>query len=250
MFECLKKRCCLKASVFHITNQHTLYHTQSLNANSIVNFSIFIYKYTKNCYHITKNENFCNKTEVSTLLYTESKIKDGVKMENEPTLLIERSKQGDTHAFSQLYSLYAEELFRFAVYMTGTKEDAEDAVQEAVFSAWRNIHTLKEPALFKQWMFKILSNRCKTELMKKNKRPDVLPVEDYNFLLGGEDFSFDSTELKEALSTLTPPDGQIIMLSVIGGFKSHELSDIFNMPAATVRSRQKRALEKLKTVLL
>lgn len=170
-------------------------------------------------------------------------------MENEATLLIERSKQGDTQAFSKLYSIYAEDLFRFAVYMTGTKEDAEDAVQEAIFSAWRNIHTLKESEHFKQWLFKILSNRCKTDLMKKNKRPDLLPVEDYDFLLGGEEFSFDGTELKEALSFLTPPDGEIVIMSVIGGFKSNELSDIFNMPAATVRSRQKRALEKLKSVL-
>ena len=165
------------------------------------------------------------------------------------TLLIERSKQGDTCAFSQLYSLYATDMFRFAMYMMGTREDAEDAVQEAVFSAWRNIHTLKDTSLFKAWIFKILSNRCKTDLMKKNKLPDILPVEDYEFMLGDEDFSFDSAELKEALSSLTPPDGQIILLSVIGGFKSDELAEIYSMPAATIRSRQKRALEKLKAIL-
>ena len=170
-------------------------------------------------------------------------------MEIDNTLLVERSKQGDCHAFSQLYSFYAMDLYRFAVYMMGSSEDAEDAMQEAVFSAWRNIHTLKDSDNFKVWLFKILSNRCKTELMKKNKYADTLPIEEYSFLIGEDDFSFDSTELKEALSSLTPPDGQIILLSVIGGFKSEELSEIYGMPASTIRSRQKRALEKLKTIL-
>ena len=170
-------------------------------------------------------------------------------MEIDNTLLVERSKQGDTKAFSQLYSFYATDLFRFAVYMMGDSRDAEDAVQEAVFSAWRNIHSLKDAALFKAWIFKILSNRCKTDLMKKNKAPDILPVEEYQFMLEGEDFSFDSAELKEALSSLTPPDGHIILLSVIGGFKSDEIGDIYGMPPATVRSRQKRALEKLREIL-
>ncbi len=171
-------------------------------------------------------------------------------MEDQNIFLIERSKNGDTQAFSQLYSVYAMDLYRYAVYMMGNTEDAEDAVQEAVFSAWRNIHTLKDVNLFKVWLFKILSNRCKTELMKKNKAPDTLPIEEYTFLIDGEyEESFNSTELKEALSSLTPPDAQIILLSVIGGFKSYELAEIFNMEPATVRSRQKRALEKLKIIL-
>ena len=171
-------------------------------------------------------------------------------MEDQNIFLIERSKNGDTKAFSQLYSAYAMDLYRYAVYMMGNTEDAEDAVQEAVFSAWRNIHTLKENAVFKMWLFKILSNRCKTELMKKNKSPDILPMEEYTFLIDGEyEESFNSAELKEALDSLTPPDAQIILLSVIGGFKSYELAEIFNMEPATVRSRQKRALEKLKMIL-
>ncbi len=171
-------------------------------------------------------------------------------MEKDNIALIERSKQGDTRAFSEIYSAYAMDLYRYALYMMGNPQDAEDAVQEAVFSAWRNIHNLKEDSSFKVWIFKILSNRCKTDLMKKNKAPDILPVEEYEFLIDEEyEESFNSAELKEALDSLTPPDAQIILLSIIGGFKSYELAEIYNMEPATIRSRQKRALEKLKTLL-
>ena len=171
-------------------------------------------------------------------------------METEIHSLVERSKSGDCHAFSQLYSQYATDLYRLAIYMMGNKADAEDAVQEAMLSAWKGVHNLKEDASFKVWLFKILSNRCKTELMKRNKAPDVLPVEEYDFLIDGEEESgFLCAELKDALQSLTPPDAQIIMLSIIGGFKSYEIAEIYNMEPTTVRSRQKRALEKLRVIL-
>ena len=85
-----------------------------------------------------------------------------------------------------MFERYMNLLYRLCYSILLVREDAEDAVQEAVFSAWRNIHSLKDAALFKGWIFKILSNRCKTDLMKKNKAPDVLPVEEYEFMVEGD----------------------------------------------------------------
>ncbi len=184
---------------------------------------------------------------VATFMFLKSK-KVGENMEK----LIERSKTGDCSAFSELVSQYTTEIYRFALYMTGNKEDAEDAAQETLLSAWKGIHSLKDNSLFKAWLFKILTNKCKTLLMKKNKLPDTLPVEEYEFLVDyeEEDNLISSAELKEALSTLTPPDAQIILLSIIGGFTSYELGVIYNMTPGAVRTRQKRALEKLKNILM
>ena len=169
-------------------------------------------------------------------------------MNKENLKLIELSKKGDAHAFSQLYSMYSNELYRYALYMTGNTQDAEDAVQEAVISAWRSVHNLKENDKFKLWLFKILTNKCKTLLIRNNKSHDALPIDEYDFIGADDDFTV-STELKSALQSLTPPDGQIIMLSIIGGFKSDELAQIYNMKPSTIRSRQKRGLEKLKAIL-
>lgn len=167
------------------------------------------------------------------------------------TVLIERSREGDCSAFSELASQYTTEAYRFALYMTGKAEDAEDAVQEALLSAWKGIHSLKDNALFKAWFFKILANKCKTILMKSNKMPDALPVEEYQFLVDYKDDGsmINSAELKDALSTLTPPDAQIIILSIVGGFTSYELGVIYNMTPGAIRTRQRRALEKLRTIL-
>lgn len=172
-------------------------------------------------------------------------------MNTDMTFLVEKAKQGDSGAFSQLYKFYAEDLYRFALYMVKNEADAEDAVQEAVFCAWKALKNLRDNALFKAWLFKILSNRCKSILAQNNKNIDALPEEDYEFLLseGDEGYSFKSCELLDALKKLTPPDGQLVLLSVIGGFKSDELARIYGIPPGTVRSKQKRALEKLRKEL-
>ena len=171
-------------------------------------------------------------------------------MSTDTVKLVKQSKSGDADAFTELYSMYALEMYRFAVYMVGTGDDAQDMVQEAVFSAWKSIPGLENEESFKCWLFKILSNKCKGFLKKKSKIPSALPVEDYDFLTESSPADIVTTaELKEALDSLTPPDAQIIILSVITGLKSHEIGEIFGMPAATVRSRQARAYEKLREIL-
>ncbi len=167
------------------------------------------------------------------------------------SFLVKKAKDRDITAFSELYSFYSEDMYRFALYMLNSKEDAEDAVQETVITAFKQLSNLRDDSLFKSWLFKILSNQCKSQLKKNKKNPDLLPEDDYIFLIEDESVSseFTSVELVEALKSLTPPDGQIVLLSIIGGFKSDELSKIYNLSPSTIRSKQKRALEKLRKVL-
>jgi len=167
------------------------------------------------------------------------------------SFLVKKAKDRDITAFSELYSIYSEDMYRFALYMLNSKEDAEDAVQDTVILAFKSIGNLRDDSLFKAWLFKILSNQCKTLLKKNKKNPDLLSEDDYIFLIEDESVpsSFNSIELIEALKSLTPPDAQIILLSIIGGFKSEELSKIYNISPSTIRSKQKRALEKLRRIL-
>ncbi len=167
------------------------------------------------------------------------------------SFLVKKAKDRDLTAFTELYLIFSEDMYRFALYMLNSKEDAEDAVQETVITAFKSIGNLRDDSLFKSWLFKILSNQCKAQLKKNKKNPDLLPEDDYIFLMEDESVStqFSSVELVEALKSLTPPDGQIVLLSIIGGFKSDELSKIYNLSPSTIRSKQKRALEKLRIAL-
>lgn len=166
------------------------------------------------------------------------------------TMLVKLAKNGDGEAFAQLYSFYANDMYRYASYLLNSPHDAEDAVQDTVLTAFHKINSLEKNEAFKSWLFKILSNRCKDLLKRSGSSPDCLPDDDYFFIKDEASQQIGaSLELSQAFKDLPPPDGQIVLLSVIGGFKSHELARIFGMPAATVRTKLKRSLEKLKTLL-
>ena len=167
------------------------------------------------------------------------------------SLLVKLASKGDGDAFARLYSLYAHDMYRFASYMLNSPDDAEDAVQSAVLTAYSGIASLRKPQAFKSWLFKILSNECKRILRQRGKAPDALPEDDYFFSLKDENASQMplGVELAQAVRELPPPDGQIVLMCVIGGFKSEELSAVFGIPAATVRSKLSRSLAKLRTRL-
>lgn len=82
---------------------------------------------------------------------------------------IRKAKQGDPKAFSQLYAEIYKDLYRFAFYMTKHAQDAEDAVSEAVISAYENISGLKKESSFKSWMFTILNHQCKKDFAEKQE---------------------------------------------------------------------------------
>ncbi len=78
----------------------------------------------------------------------------------EEVILVKKAQQGDRRAFCDLYSLYKEPFYRYALYRLGHPEDAEDAVSECVLQLWHRLPTLREPAAFRTFAYRILSGCC------------------------------------------------------------------------------------------
>ena len=172
-------------------------------------------------------------------------------MKNDLIKLIREAQTGSSKAFAQVYSFYANDLYRFALWYTGKSADAEDAVQEAVLIAFKNISSLKKPTSFKSWMFKILSNVCKTKLTDPADRLCTVPmheIQETEADISVTDFTV-SAELKAALDSLSPDEKQIVLLSVIGRYKSSEIAEIMDMKSGSVRSKLSRSLEKMRDIL-
>ncbi len=172
-------------------------------------------------------------------------------MKDDLTKLIREAQTGNSKAFATVYSFYANDLYRFALWFTGKSADAEDAVQEAVLIAFQNIATLRKPSSFKSWMFKILSNVCKTKLNNPADKLCVVSVYDIQETeadISVSDFTV-SAELKAALDSLSPDEKQIVLLSVIGRYKSSEIAEIMDMKSGSVRSKLSRSLEKMRDIL-
>jgi RNA polymerase sigma factor, sigma-70 family len=151
----------------------------------------------------------------------------------------------DANTFSKMYESLYKDLYRFAFYMMKHAQDAEDAVSEAVISAYENIRKLKNEDAFKSWIFTILANKCKKKLVSSSGKE--LPLEHYEARTE-QDMEI-SMEIKKAFLILTEEERLIVALSVFAGYTSGEIGNMQKINASTVRSKRKRALEKMSYVL-
>lgn len=162
--------------------------------------------------------------------------------------LIRRAKRGDAKAFSTLYAQIYKELYRFALYMTRHTQDAEDAVSEAVISAFENLNRLKKEESFKSWMFTILGNQCK-QMVKKEQKENLKRIETEPEKGGAEPDYAQWHDVRRAFAELDEDERMIVAFSVFGGYRSEEIARMMDKNAATVRSRKSRALEKMRSAL-
>lgn len=155
----------------------------------------------------------------------------------------------DANTFAQMYETIYKDLYRFALCMMKNTQDAEDAVSEAVLSAYVNIRKLKNEEAFKNWIFTILANICKKKLRENREKcrreengdgvETVSEQPDYGVAI----------DIRKAFFILSEEEQIIVGLSVFGGYNSKEIGDIMTLNANTVRSKRKRALEKMECIL-
>lgn len=81
-----------------------------------------------------------------------------------------RAQRGHQPAFEQLLEPRLRPMLRFALAVVGDDAEARDAVQEACVSAWRELPRLREPGRFDAWLWRILTNACRTALRGRRRR--------------------------------------------------------------------------------
>lgn len=170
------------------------------------------------------------------------------------TELVTQAKNGDQDAFTRLYELVQDELYKYALYALGNAHDAEDAVAEAFLEAYRGIAKLREPAAFHGWIFKILTVRVKRKISHYVKEKGQVQIEDFIAdpalsQSGMDTEAIDRTDLVAALSALSAQERMIITLSVLHGYTTKQIAQTLSCPHGTVSSKLHRSLKKLKTQL-
>ena len=156
----------------------------------------------------------------------------------------------DASTFAQLYETVYHDLYRFALCLVKDGHDAEDAVSEAVVSAFENIGKLRKAESCKSWIFTILANVCKRKLRKDaNHKSSEQSLEVYQDAAGVQPDYGLALDVKQAFFVLEDEEQLVIGLSVFGGYNSAEIGSMLSLNASTVRSKRKRALEKMECVL-
>ncbi len=135
-------------------------------------------------------------------------------------------------------------LHRISVSLLRNRQDREDAVQNALETAWRKAGSIREPERLKAWLARVMINSCYTLLRKKQWE---VPVE--ALLESREDITPDALALHFALEKL--PDGQRLplILHYFEGFSIKETAIALRLPQGTVLSRMQRGREKLRQLL-
>lgn len=161
--------------------------------------------------------------------------------------LVVRAMAGESRAFEELYKQIYEDLYRFAYYMLGNKDDAIDAVSDAVTDMYKCFGYLKNYRSFSSWSMKILWTKCKQKRKEYINKKVESPLEEVPETAGYQsDDYIDNLYLREQLMTLDEDERTIILLNVIYGYNSREIGKLMNLKHNTVRSKQSRALEKLR----
>ncbi len=159
--------------------------------------------------------------------------------------LVWRARQGDAKAFAELYRGIYQDLYRFALYTLKHSQDAEDAVGDAVMDAWKGIRKLKNEEAFRSWIFRILACKCRRKL-KSYRNREIELTED----LESQDREIgEDLDVREAFFRLSGEERMILALNLFAGYSSREIGTFLEEKDSTVRSKQRRALQKMRTWL-
>ena len=151
------------------------------------------------------------------------------------------------------------ELYNFAFRLTGTREEAEDLLQESYFKAFKYFHQLREETKFKEWIFQITANQFKNFLRRKKKENTFYHDDQEQVFSEPEKIYRNPDELylqndrtnvvRTALEMVSPKMRSVLVLFEIEGYSIEEVSETLGISRGTVKSRLHYARRKLKEVL-
>jgi len=87
--------------------------------------------------------------------------------------LVERARSKDEAAFEELVGRYEDKLYRLAMRFVRNETDAQEILQDAFLSAWRNLPTFEGRAQFGSWMYRVTVNAALMLLRSRNRHPEV-----------------------------------------------------------------------------
>jgi RNA polymerase sigma-70 factor (ECF subfamily) len=165
--------------------------------------------------------------------------------------LVERAKEGDEIAFSELVDLDGDRCYAIAYRILRDAERAQDAVQQAFLLAWRELPKLRDPERFEVWLHRLLVNACYEEFRRYRRWSEnvrTLPVD--GPAARDETVSIDDRDaLERAFRTLSPEHRAVVVLHHHAGLPLASIAEVAGVPLGTIKSRLHYATRILRRAL-
>jgi RNA polymerase sigma-70 factor, ECF subfamily len=155
---------------------------------------------------------------------------------------------GDRYAFEELFYRHRRQLHRVARLTSRSREDAEDALQEAMVSAHRSAGSFRQDAAVSSWLYRIVVNACLDRLRRSKTHlntalEDVYPVADRTSQVET------AIAVQRALMRLPVEQRAAVVAVDMHGYSVADTAALLGVAEGTVKSRCARARARLATIL-
>lgn len=179
--------------------------------------------------------------------------------------LLSRARRRDQRAMHELVDLYAARVYGLQYRLTGSRETAEDLMQETFLRVVRTIGEYQHDGRFESWLFRIAANLARDHARRNKRRGRPSTID--GLTRAGEPVAFEladvgrpdpdqrlivqeaSERLSASLEQLSEHDREIVMLRYFSELPFREIAEMLNIPLGTALARAHRALKRLREVL-
>jgi len=177
--------------------------------------------------------------------------------------LVERARGKDEAAFEELVGRYEDKLYRLAMRFVRNETDAQEILQDAFLSAWRNLPAFEGRAQFGSWMYRVTVNAALMLLRSRNRHPEVTVeeveptalnnavAESGQMMRGNADWSqradeqLQSAEMRKYIQTSVDalPDGlrTVFLLRDVEELSTEDTAELLGLSVPAVKTRLHRA---------
>jgi RNA polymerase sigma-70 factor, ECF subfamily len=167
--------------------------------------------------------------------------------------LVARVLAGDVNSYAGLVSRYRDRLGRYALHMLGSREDAEEALQDAFVRAYRSLARCDDPEKFGAWLFRILLNRCRTAGARGSRRRQTFVADEMALLEASVEHPAERNAWREeialALQQLRPDQREAFLMKYVEDLSYEEMSQVTGVGVSALKMRVLRACDRLRELL-